>query len=79
MSTANWLTLIGTIAALAVMWGELRVRVRLAERLLDQVQRGREKQGERLGVVEERLAMLEGAARPRRRTQQNQIEQTEDE
>jgi hypothetical protein len=68
VSTANWLTLIATVVALAATWGGLLVRVRIAEKSIDQFDRARNRQGERIGVVEERLASLEGSARPRRLT-----------
>ncbi len=62
MTTANWLTLIATALALAVTWGGLLVRVKMLEGRVRDLDRGREKQGARIGVVEERVAALEGAA-----------------
>lgn len=61
MSTANWLTLLATIVALASTWGALLVRVRVAESSIKEFSRAREKQGARIGSVEERIALLEGA------------------
>lgn len=82
MSTANWLTLIATVVALAATWGGLLVRVRIAEKSIEQFDSARSKQGVRIGVaevdlrgfgrdmaaLEARLTSLEGSARPRKLT-----------
>lgn len=60
MTNANWITLIVTLVGIAATWGGLLVRVKVAESRLREFERGREKQGERLGVVEERVASIEG-------------------
>lgn len=66
MTTANWITLIITLVGLAATWGGVIVRVKLvevkADRTADSLEKSRDKQGERIGVVEERIATLEGAA-----------------
>ncbi|HYM46753.1 MAG TPA: hypothetical protein VES65_11420 [Solirubrobacteraceae bacterium] len=61
MSTANWLTLLGTLVAIAATWGGLLVRVRVAEGAVKRLEASRERQGERIGVLEERVAAIEGA------------------
>lgn len=62
MTTANWLVLLGSIVSVGLVAGGLLVRVQVAERAIKEFARAREKQGERLGVCEERIATLEGAA-----------------
>lgn len=62
MTTANWITLLVTLAGLAATWGGLLVRVKVAESKVDTLDKGRERQGARIGDVEERIAMLEGAS-----------------
>jgi hypothetical protein len=61
LTTANWLTLLGTLVAVAGTWGGLLVRVKVAEGRVTTLERGREKQGERIGVIEERTAAIEGS------------------
>lgn len=71
MTTANWLVLIGTIVSAGVVAGGLLVRVRVAESAIKEFARAREKQGERIGGCEERIALLEGAGdleAPKKRT-----------
>lgn len=62
MTTANWLTLIATLVAIASTWGQLLVRVRVAESSIKDFAKARERQGARIGVAEQRLALLEGAS-----------------
>ena len=64
MNTANWITLIVTLVTVAGTWGGVLVRIKVAERRIVELSRGREKQGERIGVVEERIATIEGAIGP---------------
>ena len=75
MTTANWLTLILSVAGVAVTWGSFQVRVRILEARVAQLEKelgkSREAQGARVGEAEQRLSALEGAAgivapRPRR-------------
>lgn len=61
MSTANWLTLIAAVVGPAFTWGAMQARLKVAERKVEALERSREKQGERIGDVEERVATLEGA------------------
>lgn len=71
MTTANWLTILVTLAtsattliAIAVKWGGVLVRLAAAETAVAGLARGHEKRGERLGVVEERVAAIEGSMAP---------------
>lgn len=61
MTTANWLVLLGSIVSVGLVAGGLLVRMQVAERAIKEFARAREKQGERIGGVEERVALLEGA------------------
>ena len=65
LDTSQWLTILGTVVALAVTWGGLLVRVRVAESTLRDVVRGRTAQGERIGILEEQVARLEGKGEQR--------------
>jgi len=66
MTIGNWITIVVCILGLAATWGTLLNRVgrnekdveKLAGKLEDE-QRGRERQGERIGQVEVGLARLE--------------------
>jgi hypothetical protein len=62
LTTANWLALIVLLSGGLVIAGGLLVRVKIAESAIKDFARAREKQGERIGGVEERIAILEGAS-----------------
>jgi hypothetical protein len=75
MTTANWITVLVTLVALAVTWGEVRARLKAVEKLAakaaSDVEKSRGQQGARIGGVEDRIARLEGAygvRAPRRST-----------
>lgn len=72
MTTANWITLLVAILGISATWGALLVRVKMVEakasKTADELAASREKQGGRIGVVEERCAALEGASYQRNRT-----------
>ena len=72
MTTANWITLLIAILGVAGTWGALLVRVKMVEgkasKTADDVALSRERQGQRIGAVEERCAALEGASYQRART-----------
>lgn len=65
MTTTNWLALIGTLIAISTTWGQLLVRVKVAEAALKALTAAfagsRESQGARIGGCEERIALLEGS------------------
>lgn len=77
VTTANWLQIIATLVTGAAIGGGLLVRLKVAESTIRDLLRGRQKQGERIGVLEERQARLEGILeapeRVRRNTRQNLI------
>jgi len=71
MTTANWLSLLVVISGGLLVAGGLLVRVKIVESAIKDFARAREKQGERIGGCEERIALLEGAGEldgPRKRT-----------
>ena len=75
MTTPAWLALLGIVIAFFTTWGQLLIRVKVAEAglktLTTAFSGSRESQGGRIGGVEERLALLEGAvgdAEARKRT-----------
>lgn len=71
MNTANWITLLVTVVGIAATWGGLLVRVKMVEdrarKTADDVASSREKQGERIGEVEKRIAILQERTRTRTR------------
>lgn len=71
MTPANWISLIVVISGGLLVAGGLLVRVKVAESAIKEFARAREKQGERIGGCEERIALLEGAGEldgPKKRT-----------
>lgn len=65
MTTATWLQLLGTIVLLAITWGGVQARLKQVEKISEKTAedfgKSRNGQGVRIGVVEERLARLEGS------------------
>lgn len=57
--------LVGAVTS-AAMYGALVARLKAAEKTIEALSTGREKQGERVGVLEERVAHLEGRLSERR-------------
>ena len=67
MTTANWLTILVTLAtsattliAIAVKWGGVLVRLAACETAVSGLTRAHEKRGERLGVVEKDVGTIQG-------------------
>lgn len=62
MATANWISVIVLLSGGLLVAGGLLVRLKIAESAIRDFARAREKQGERIGRCEERIALLEGAS-----------------
>ena len=64
--------MLGVIITGAITYGSVMARFKVAEKTIEGLERGRETQGARIGVVEERVANVEGRlglgidGRPRR-------------
>jgi hypothetical protein len=72
VTTANWVTLIAALLGIAVPYGGFLARLKIVEakasKMADELTSSRERQGGRIGVVEERCAVLEGAIFQRARS-----------
>lgn len=67
MTTANWLTILVTLAtsattliAIAVKWGGVLVRLAACETAVGGLTAAHEKRGERLGKVEKEVGIIQG-------------------
>jgi hypothetical protein len=69
MTPGNWITLAIAVLGIAATWGALQYRIMRAEKDIEKLQakddeydRGRERQGERIGALEVHLAQVEARA-----------------
>ena len=64
VTSVHWislaLTLLGVIVTGAVTYGAIKTRIKVLEEHVKILAQGRERQGSRIGVVEERISNLEG-------------------
>lgn len=82
ITSVHWislaLTLLGVIVTGAVTYGAVLTRIKVLEERVKILDKGREGQGARIGVVEERVSNLEGRSGIRHRHARKPLDSNEE-
>ena len=68
LSTGEWIAIVGWVASAAVMWGQTRAQIAAMKEGLKSTQGSDQRQGERMGRIEDRLTAIESVDKERIRT-----------
>lgn len=68
LSTSEWITILCCVASVAVLWGKSQAQLAAMREGLKETRASDTRQGERMGVLEERVAAIEAVDKERIRT-----------